>query len=108
MKFEALAVAKTAVTLTAEGFAGVGGIHRDLKEQATRASISAVLNLAESTGFVDGNKARHRALAYGSAREAKTAVELALALGLGSADKLREAHDALDRVAAMCWRLMRR
>jgi hypothetical protein len=35
-------------------------------------------------------------------------VALALTLGLGSAAKLRDAHDALDRVAAMSWRLMRR
>ena len=108
MAFEALEMAQQATTLVAGGFDGVGGVYRDLRDQATRASVSAALNLAESAGYDGGNKRRHERIAYGSAREARAAVDLALALGLGSADKLRAAHDALDRVAAMCWRLMRR
>jgi four helix bundle protein len=108
MKFIALEKAKEAAALTVAGFEGVGGAHRDLKDQATRAAVSAVLNLAESSGFVDGNKARHRASAYGSAKEAKVAIELALLLGVGTKPQLQAAHDALDEVAAMCWRLMRR
>ena len=108
MAFDALDIAQQAAALVASGFDGVGGPYRDLRDQATRAAVSAALNLAESAGYDGGNKRRHERIAYGSAREARAAVELALALGLGSADKLCAAHDTLDRVAAMCWRLMRR
>jgi four helix bundle protein len=108
MAFDALDIAQQAAALVAAGFDGVGGPYRDLRDQATRAAVSAALNLAESIGYDGGNKRRHQKVAYGSAREAKAAVVLALTLGLGSAAKLRDAHDALDRVAAMSWRLMRR
>jgi four helix bundle protein len=103
-----LDVAQDAAALTIDGMRGVSGKWGDLKDQAERAAVSAALNLAESIGYSNGNKGRHRSIAYGSAKEARVAVALALKLGLGDRAKLQAAHDALDRVGAMTWRLMKR
>ena len=76
---------------------------RDLADQLRRAASSVVLNLSEGSRSSKGNKAKHFAIAHGSASEVKAALELARAWGwIGDAQRPRE---ILDRLLALLWRL---
>jgi four helix bundle protein len=91
---------------------------RDLADQLRRAASSIVLNLAEGQRSAKGNRQKHYAIAHGSANEVKAALELARAWGwlddlhgYGDANehraarRMREAHELLDRLLAILWRL---
>jgi four helix bundle protein len=91
---------------------------RDLADQMRRAASSIVLNLAEGQRSAKGNRQKHYAIAHGSANEVKAALELARAWGWlddshdeGDTNetlpvrRAREAHELLDRLLAILWRL---
>ena len=104
MGLKALDLAQEAAALTVEGFDGVGGAYRELRDQATRAHAQGAIPCLGSR-----YQGHPRWLANDvSAREARVAVALALRLRVGHAAKLEAADGALDRVAAMTWRLMGR
>jgi four helix bundle protein len=76
---------------------------RDLADQLRRAGASVVLNLAEGSGSAKGNRAKHFAIARGSAAEVKAALRLAVAWRWVEE---RDTEPALlDEVLAMLWRL---
>jgi four helix bundle protein len=60
----------------------------NLADQGKRASVSAMLNVAEGAGFPrgNGNKRRHYEIALASAVEAACAIDAADALGLAVED----------------------
>ena len=104
-KFEAyvraVEAAKLAVAATA-GWRGWGF----LVDQVRRASTSVPLNLAEGNAFPFGSPKRrhHFDLAYGSALELESALELAATFGLGDAS-LHAARIAAGRSAAIVTKL---
>jgi len=81
-------------------------VFRALTDQTVRAVSSVPLNLAEGAGRRGRDRLHHWRIAYGSALEARTALELLVATGSVDAEAAAEAWDLLDRVAAMAWRLV--
>ena len=79
---------------------------RALADQTVRAVMSVPLNLAEGAGRRGRDRAHHWRIAYGSALEARTALELLLATGCVDVEAAATADALLDRVAAMAWRLL--
>jgi len=67
---------------------------------------SVPLNLAEGAGRRGRDRIHHWRIAYGSALEARTALELLVATGCVNAEAAAAAAGLLDRVAAMTWRLV--
>jgi len=78
---------------------------RALTDQTVRAVTSIPLNLAEGTGRRGRHRLHHWRIAYGSALEARTALELLVATGSVDAEAVETAGALLDRVSAMAWRL---
>jgi len=79
---------------------------RALADQTVRAVTSVPLNLAEGAGRRRRDRVHHWRIAYGSAREARTALELLVAAGCVDVEAATTADALLDRVAAMAWRLL--
>ena len=79
---------------------------RSLTDQTVRAVTSVPLNRAEGAGRRGRDRVHHWRIAYGSALEARTALELLVAIGSVDAKAAAAADDLLDRVAAMAWRLV--
>ena len=79
---------------------------RSLADQTIRATTSVALNLAEGAGRCGRDRLHHWRIAYGSALEARTALELLVATGRVDPAAAATADALLDRVAAMTWRLM--
>ena len=77
---------------------------RSLADQTVRAVTSVPLNLAEGAGRHGRDRVHHWRIAYGSALEARTALELLVATGYVDAEAAAAADALLDRVAAMAWR----
>ena len=78
----------------------------DLADQARRAAASVPLNLSEGAGRTGRARLNHYRIAYGSAREARTAVRLLIEVRAVDPRQGLEAAEVLDRVGAMCWRLI--
>ena len=76
---------------------------RAVTDQTVRAVTSVPLNLAEGAGRRGRDWAHHWRIAYGSALEARTALELPVATGSVDADAAARADALLDRAAAMAW-----
>ncbi len=76
-----------------------------LADQARRAACSVPLNLAEGHGRSGGDRFYHYSVAYGSAKEAGSALELLAAGGFVDASGAARAEAMLDEVRAMTWRL---
>ncbi len=79
---------------------------RALTDQTVRAVTSVPLNLAEGAGRRVRDRLHHWRIAYGSALEARTALELLVASGCVDVEAAATAEALLDRVAAMTWRLL--
>ncbi len=79
---------------------------RFLADQARRAACSVPLNLAEGHGRSGGDRSYHYRVAYGSAKEAGSALEMLAAGGFVDAAAAARAAELLDRVRAMTWRLV--
>jgi four helix bundle protein len=79
---------------------------RALTDQTVRAVTSVPLNLAEGAGRRGRDRQYHWRIAYGSALEARTALELLVATGSIDTRAAATADALLDRVAAMTWRLV--
>ena len=84
----------------------VGAHAADLARQLRRAAASVPLNIAEGSG-VTGRNARVRyGTALGSAREVRSCIDVAVALGY-VAEPDHETHDRLDKVIAVLFKLTR-
>jgi four helix bundle protein len=79
---------------------------RVLTDQTARAVTSVPLNLAEGAGRRGRDRVHHWRIAYGSALEARTALEMLVATGSVDVEAAATADALLDRVAAMASRLV--
>jgi len=86
----------------------VRGRHADLVDQLQRAAESVVLNLAEGAGRSGKDKNYHYRVAYASAGEAATALQLLAAYRLLDASLASSLQERLDQVRAISWRLIHR
>jgi four helix bundle protein len=102
----ALELAKRAFTATAQAVHGSQRGWSQLVDQALRAASSVPLNLAESDGRHGNDRRQHRRIAYGSAKEARVALEMLASIGVIESRQASEAIRLHDRVCAMIWRLM--
>ena len=80
---------------------------RDLADQLRRAASSVVLNAAEARGTRGGNRRRRFETALGSATEASSALEVAVAWGYVAESDVVDAEAQLDRARALPWKLTR-
>ena len=104
--FDALDVARYAAILVFGLVRNTPPVLRALTDQTVRAVTSVPLNLAEGAGRRGRDRVHHWRIAYGSALEARTALELLVATGGVDAEAAAGADALLDRVAAMTWRLV--
>jgi four helix bundle protein len=103
--FEAHDLARDAAVLVLRLVRGAPSADRSLIDQTVRAVTSVPLNLAEGAGRRGRDRTHHWRIAYGSALEARTALELLAATGNIDTDGAAIAEALLDRVSAMAWRL---
>jgi len=78
-----------------------------LAKQLANASESVALNLGEGRRRRDGDRRRHYEMAAGSASEVTVALRIALAKRYITPAELAPVEEALDRVRAMLFRLVR-
>ena len=78
---------------------------RDLADQMRRALSSVALNLSEGAGYQRGNRRLRFETACGSAKESRSAYEVAASFGYVALDD--RLVDRLDRIAATMYRLGR-
>jgi len=79
---------------------------KTIADQLIRASSSVALNLAEGNGRTGRDRIHYWRIAYGSALESSSALQLLVAAGCIPAARATEAEVLLDRVRAMTWRLV--
>ena len=79
---------------------------RFLADQLCRAACSVPLNLAEGNGRCNRDRLHHWRIAYGSALEAGSALELLAAGGFVDARRARRVMAMLDEVRAMTFVLL--
>ena len=79
----------------------------ELTDQARRAALSCLLNIAEGAAqpFSSGNKRRHYQIARGSASEVAATFDAASLLGLSSEQDIADARQLAARICAMLTRL---
>ena len=101
----ALQVAEEAAVAVTLLMRRVPAAMRIYQDQAIRAAGSAALNLSEGNGRRGRERKRYWQVAYGSAREAKTAVRIAIRTNAVDKAAGERALALLDRTAALCWGL---
>jgi four helix bundle protein len=80
--------------------------HRELRDQLTRASLSIILNCAESAGRrAPADKAHFIAIARGSAMECAAIIDVVLSSGIAGIGLCREARGLLIRIVQMLTKL---
>ncbi len=79
---------------------------KSLADQVVRAAASMPANIAEAEGRAGGDRAYHRRVTYGSAKELDVHLRLLLSAAAVDADKAGEALELLDQVRAMLWRML--
>jgi four helix bundle protein len=81
-------------------------VHRILRDQLERASISSVLNIAEGAGRLSRrDKRRHYAVARGSAMECAAAIDVISRRGQASAEDCNRVRGLYVRVVQMLTKL---
>jgi len=105
--FECLEVAHEAVLLIGPIMRSIAPEDRNLSEQLTRATVSIVSNIDEGAAHVGRVRTHHYRLAFGSAREARSQLRVAVAWGYVESTVANAPLALLDRVCAMLWRLIR-
>jgi four helix bundle protein len=100
-RFDAHDLARDAAVLVLQIICTAPHPLRSLADQTARAVTSVPLNLAEGAGRRGRDRTHHWRIAYGSALEARTALELLVATGSVDAEAGARADALLDRLAAM-------
>ena len=102
-----LAVYHVAVAFQAAASRLVPRGHAVLRDQLERASLSAVLNLAEGAGRRSRrDKARFYTIARGSSMESAALIDVLVARQIASAEAAKEAKDLVVRVIQMLSKLV--
>ena len=78
-------------------------VDRHLADQLKRASVSVSLNIGEACAFRNKRRRNHFAIALGSCREVRCALDIANAMGVMKQSVLLQ--DRLDHMCAMLWKL---
>jgi four helix bundle protein len=84
----------------------VSGPMKSVAGQLIRAASSVALNLAEGNGRFGRDRMHHWRIAYGSALESSSAMQLLTAARCLDPVAASQAEKLLDRVRAMTWRLI--
>ena len=79
---------------------------RSLADQVIRSASSVPANLAEGAGRTGRDRTYHWRVAYGSALEVGSHLELLTRVGAVKAARAQEVLDTFDRVRALTWRLI--
>ncbi len=93
-------------TSTAADIAASPIRHRDLARQLIRSSSSVALNLAEGDGRRGRDRIHFFRMAYASAQEAKTTIEILAKSGAVELETARQWYRQLHRIGGMIWKLM--
>ena len=99
---KALAAAGLAIRLVMR----VSAPLRPLADQVVRAASSVPANLAEGHGRFGKDRAYHWRVAYGSAKEIDTHLQLLVEAGAVDRTRAASAIRLFDEVRAMTWRLL--
>ena len=105
-RLEAHALALQAVGIILPLSVKIPAPMKSVADQLIRAASSVALNLAEGNGRHGRDRTHHWRIAYGSALETSTALQILVAAGCIRTEQAAEAEAMLDRVRAMTWRLM--
>ena len=79
---------------------------KSLADQVIRAASSVPANLAEGAGRKGRDRAHFWRIAYGSALEVGSHLELLMRVGAIDRERADEAIESFDRVRALTWRLL--
>ena len=79
---------------------------KSIADQVIRSASSVPANLAEGHGRFGRDRSNHWRIAYASAKEVDSHLELLAHAGAISRDGACEAMKAFDQVRAMTWRLL--
>jgi four helix bundle protein len=101
--FVALDVSLELVTAVAAPLARIRSRDADLARQLRRAVQSVALNIAEGLGRDGGHRRQFFRHAYGSLREARTALTVAAAFGYLRTDEAAAADRVADRLGGLIW-----
>ena len=99
-------VALEGAALAIELAAGISAPLKSLADQVIRSAASVPANLAEGAGRSGRDRKYHWRIAYGSALEVGSHLELLLRLRAVDAGQARKAMEVFDRVRALTWRLV--
>ena len=105
-QFEVQGVALRAAVLAVQLVDAVPGKLSKLADQVVRAATSVPANLAEGNGRCGRDRSHHWRVAYGSALEVGSHLELLSEIAAVDQAQACEALELFDRVRAMTWRLL--
>ena len=99
-------VALEAAVLALQLISGIPAPMKSLADQVVRSASSVPANLAEGAGRRGRDRVHHWRIAYGSALEVGSHLELLMRVGAIEVAQAQPAIDAFDRVRALTWRLI--
>ena len=79
---------------------------KSIADQVIRSASSVPANIAEGHGRVGRDRSHHWRIAYASAKEVESHLELLAHAGAISQSGARDAMNVFDQVRAMTWRLL--
>ena len=105
MAFDAYDRSLSLLRTLAPLLARLGGFDPSLADQLRRAAQSIVLNISEANRRTGKDRRNRFRISLGSAAEVAACLDVALALAYVDAVDVATAHDLVDRIRAMTWRL---
>ena len=104
--FDALDKAITAAGIAISLAMRVSAPLKPLADQVIRAASSVPANLAEGAGRSGRDRSYHYRIAYGSAKEVDSHLQLLIGAGAIDASRAENALKIFDEVRAITWRLL--
>jgi len=105
-RFDVLEKATTAAGIAISLAMRVPAPLKPIADQIIRSASSVPANLAEGAGRTGRDRLHHYRIAYGSAKEVDTHLQLLVGAGVVNTDKTDTALQLFDDVRAMTWRLL--
>ena len=99
-------VALEAAALALQAAGNIPAPMRSLADQVIRSASSVPSNLAEGAGRTGRDRKHHWRIAYASALEVGSHLELLRSVGAVDGAEAKRAIDTFDRVRALTWRLL--